>query len=91
MQKPFWEPNKYDFGTCNQSLENTCKIYSEQLNQVSTIEKIYGFFKDCCKLKAIQYKFNHNEELICLVANYLYSLEIVDEALEFLLQELELF
>ena len=71
MQTPLWEPNKYDFDTCIQSLENTCKIQSEQINQKSIFEETISF-TDCCGLKTNQHKFNYNEQLIILVANYLY-------------------
>ena len=89
IQQPFWEPYKYNFDTCIQNLQHTCKISSEKLNQKTIFEQTIACV-DCHGATTL-YRFSPKEKLIRDVATYLYSHEIYDEALEFLYLELEIF
>ena len=88
-QKQFWEPNKFDFDICIEKLEKESETNLKNLNRRSVSKQTVSFY-DCCGFKN-QFKFNPNEKLICNVANYLYSVEIYDEALEFLQLKLNTF
>ena len=81
-QKQFWEANEFDFDICIEKLQEEFETNLMKLNQLSVSEQTVSFsscygFESRCKLSS-------NEILICDVSNYLYSVEIYDEALEFL-------
>ena len=87
--KQFWEPKTFDFDMCIKKLEEKSETNPKKLNQLRTSEQTVSI-NDCCGFKSL-FKFSPDETLISEVANYLYSVEIYDEALEFLQLKLNIF
>ena len=82
-QKQFWEPNKFDFDKCTEKLQEESETNLKKLNQHHCVSEQTVRINTCYGFKNL-YKFSPSESLIYEVANYLYLLEIYDEALEFL-------
>ena len=88
-EKQFWEPNKFDFDICIKKLEDESETNQKNLNQHS-VSKHIVMINDCCGLKN-HFKLSRDEIIICKLANYLYSVKLYDEALEFLQLKLNIF
>ena len=88
-ERQVWEPKKFDFDICIKKLQEESETNLKELNQQRTSEQTVSI-SDCCGFKN-HFELSPNEILICNAANYLYSAEIYDEAVEFLQLKLNTF
>ena len=89
-QKQFWEANEFDFDQCIEKLQEESETNLKKLNHPRCVSERTVIINTRCGFKTL-FIFSPHEKLIYDVADHLYSVEILDEALEFLHLKLNIY